>query len=76
MYCAQSRQSARLFLQSSELGPPPPLPQASVSHPHLVPGKHSLAGEGVGWGRGHNSDEGTDCGTLGINVLCDIVFTI
>jgi hypothetical protein len=53
-------QSARLSLQSSELGPtpPPPHPQASVSPP-LVPGggTHSLAGEGVG---GPNSDEGTD----------------
>ncbi len=29
----QSRQSARLFLQSSELGPPNPSPQASVSPP-------------------------------------------
>jgi hypothetical protein len=28
-----SRQSARLFLQSSELGPPPTYPQASVYAP-------------------------------------------
>jgi hypothetical protein len=47
----QSRQSARLFLLSSELGPPQPShPQVSVSPSPLVPGgeTHSLAGEGVG----------------------------
>jgi hypothetical protein len=44
----QSRQSIRLFLQSSELGPPPHL-QASVSPPPLVPGGGTLAcGRGVG----------------------------
>jgi hypothetical protein len=64
---AQSRQSAKPFLQSLELGLPPPHPQANVS-PHLVPGgTHSLAGEMVG---GPNSDEGTDtCDPLGIYVL-------
>jgi hypothetical protein len=43
--------SARLSVQSSELGPPPPHPQASVALPH------SLAGSGVG---GPDSAEGTD----------------
>ncbi len=53
-----SRQSTRLFLQSSELGPPPP----------LVPGgTHSIAGErGRG---GPNSDEGRDT-VVFIHVLC------
>ncbi len=55
----QSRQNARLFLQLSELGPPPspPHPQAIVSPPFGSGGKHSLAGEGVG---GPNFDEGTE----------------
>jgi hypothetical protein len=46
-YRPQSRQNARLFLQSSELGLPHPL--ASVPLPPLVPGggTRSLAGEGV-----------------------------
>jgi hypothetical protein len=54
----QSRQSARLFLQSSELRLPHPLTRRRVCPP-LVQGEgaHSLAGEG-GWG-GPNSDEGT-----------------
>jgi hypothetical protein len=70
LHHSQGRQSARLFLKSSELGPsPPPHPQASVS-PTLVPGGTlSLAGEGVGegsqFGRGDRH-----YGTLGINVLC------
>jgi hypothetical protein len=58
----QSRQSARLFLHSSELGPPrrapPPPPQASVPPLRLVPvGGHTRLREKgwVGWpqfGRG------------------------
>ncbi len=38
-----------MSVPSSELGPPPPTPQASVSPP-LRPkgGQHSLAGKGVG----------------------------
>ncbi len=55
---AQRRQGARLFLQSSELGPPPPPhPQASVSPPLIPGGTHSLGEEGVG---DPSSDEGTD----------------
>jgi hypothetical protein len=46
---AQSAQSARLFLQSSELGPPPPHPQASVSPLFASGGAHLLAGEEVEW---------------------------
>ncbi len=47
----QSIQSARLWVQSSELGPPPPHPQASAAPPLLGPRgeTHSLAGEGVLW---------------------------
>jgi hypothetical protein len=56
----QSRQSARLFLQSSELGSPTPSPGGECVPPRLVPG------EG-----GTNSYEGTrHCGFLGIYVLC------
>jgi hypothetical protein len=46
----QSRQSAKLFVQSSELEPPTPSP-AGEGAPSLVPGGggvRSLAGEGVG----------------------------
>ncbi len=56
-----SRHSARLFLQSSELGPPSPHPQAIVS-PFLAPGGiHVLAREGEagpGGGGGPNSIRG------------------
>ena len=46
----QSRQSARLSLQSSELGPQPLNPQVSVSPP-LVPGGDTLTcRRGGGWG--------------------------
>ena len=46
----QSRQSARLSLQSSELGPQPLNPQVSVSPP-LVPEGDTLAcRRGSGWG--------------------------
>jgi hypothetical protein len=51
LYIAQSRQSSRLFLQSSELGLPRPLNRRSVSPPPLVRGggggAHFPAGEGV-----------------------------
>jgi hypothetical protein len=66
---AQSRQSAKPFLQSLELGTPM---QASVQvhpPPPLVPGgAHLLAGEGV---EGSQFRRGyTHCGTLCIYVLC------
>jgi hypothetical protein len=53
------RQSTRLILQSSELGPPHP--QASVSPPPLVTGggTHMLAGEGGGGGVPIPTREGT-----------------
>jgi hypothetical protein len=56
---AQSRQSARLSLQSSEFGPAIPLPADQCCPPPTLVsgGKHSLAGEGV---YGPNSNEGTD----------------
>ncbi len=59
----QSWQSTRLFLQSSELGPPPTLsPTGECAPTPLVQGgAHSLAGEEVGC---PSSDEGTDTGTL------------
>jgi hypothetical protein len=56
----QSRQSIRLFLPSSELGPPTTQQQTSVSPPPLVPGgggTHSLGVEGVGESQ---LDEGSD----------------
>jgi hypothetical protein len=60
---AHNRQSAKPFLQSSELGLPTPSP-AGVRLPHPLfgsggggAGKHSLAGEGVG---NPNFFEGTD----------------
>ncbi len=54
---AQSRQSAKLFLQSLELGLPQPLTSRRVCPPPFGSGggAHSLAGE-LG---GPNSDEGT-----------------
>ncbi len=47
LYCTQSRQSAKISLQSSELGLPHPItPQASVAPPPLVRGGRGiLAGE-------------------------------
>jgi hypothetical protein len=46
---SQSRQSAKLFLQSSELGLPTPRTQAGVPPPPFGSGEgaHSLAREGV-----------------------------
>ncbi len=61
-YLAQSVKSARLSLQSSEMGLTPPPSECAPPPPPMFPGgTHSLAGEGAG---GANSDEGTD--TLGI----------
>ncbi len=54
------------FLQSSELGPPPPHPQTSVSSPLRFGGggTHSLAGD---WEGGPSSNVGTEMWyTLGI----------
>jgi hypothetical protein len=56
----QSRQSARLSLQSSELAPHPSSPSECCPPPFGSGGgggAYSLAGEGAG---GAKSDEGTD----------------
>ncbi len=55
---SQSGQSAKLFLQSSELGLPQPLTRRRSCPPFgWGGGTHALASGGVG---GPNSDEGTD----------------
>ncbi len=65
----QSRQIARLFLQSSELGPHTPSPQAIVSPP-LCFREGRWTGQ-VGVGRRSQFRRGDrHCGTLGISVLC------
>jgi hypothetical protein len=59
------RQSARLFLQSYELGYPHSLTRRRVCPPPFVSGgrTHLLAGKGMGGGV-CNSDEGTDTAIL------------
>jgi hypothetical protein len=65
----QSRQSTRPFLTSSELGPPPIRPQASVSPPlWFRGGGHTRLQRG--WG-GPNSGDGTD--TLVLCTLCSFL---
>ncbi len=70
----QSRQSAKLFLQSSELAPPTPHPQASMPPHPLVPGGGalSLAREGVGESQFQRGD--IHCGTLYIRTLCCLLY--
>jgi hypothetical protein len=65
--CIQSRQSAKPFLQSSELGPPPPpQPQDSVPpYPLVREGGHTRLRE-RGWGS-LNSDEVTYTVVLNIH---------
>ncbi len=63
---SQSRQSAKPFLQSYELGLPHPLTRSVVPFRGGGGRAHSLAGEEGG---GVPSDEGT--GTLVLYVLCD-----
>ncbi len=66
----QSIQTARLFLQSSELGHPHPLTRRRVCSPHLIQGgTHPLAGQGVGGSQFRRVDR--HCSTLGIYVLCE-----
>jgi hypothetical protein len=67
---AQSRQSTRLFLQSSELGPPPLNRRRVFPPPPLVPGRgpHLLAIEGLEGSQFGRGDK--HCGTLGI--LCTL----
>ncbi len=67
--------SARLFVQLSELGPPPPHPLAIVAPPFGSKGEtHLLTVEGVGGGT--QFDEGTD--TLVLYVYCNFstLFTL
>ncbi len=66
----QSRQSARLFLPSSELGLPHPLAPRRVFTPSLVRGEEGYTGEGVGGGT--NSGEGTD--TWYSRYICTLCF--
>jgi hypothetical protein len=66
----QSRQSTRLFLKSSDLGPSTSSPAGECvpSHFGSAGGTHSLAGEGV---RGSQFGRANrHCGTLVIYVLC------
>jgi hypothetical protein len=77
-YCSsQSRQSAKLFLQSLELGLSQPLTRTRVCPPPhpLVPGggAHSLAREGVGETQFQRGD--IHRGTLYMYVLCAVVQT-
>jgi hypothetical protein len=67
---AQSRQSAKLFLQSSELGLPQPITRRRVCPlPSVLGGgAHSLAREVVGESQFRRGD--IHCGTLYIYVLC------
>jgi hypothetical protein len=63
---AHSRQSAKLFLQSSELGLPHPPPAGECAPPPAFGsgggGAHSLAGEGLGESQFRRGD--IHCGTL------------
>ncbi len=67
---AQRRQSAKLFLQSSELGLPQPLIRGRVCPSPLDPGggAHSLARDGVGESQSRRGD--INCGTIYICPLC------
>jgi hypothetical protein len=72
---AQSRQIARHFLQSYELGPPHPLTSRRMCPPFGSAGDTLACGRGDGgsqFGRGDRH-----CGTLGICTLCmDVSFTL
>ncbi len=64
---AQSRQSARLFLQSSELGTPTPSPSVKCAPWFGGQGHTRLREPGEG---GPNSDEGTDNVVLEVYTVC------
>jgi hypothetical protein len=69
---SQSRQSTKLSLQSSEMGPSTPSPAGECVPPPFGSWGEtdSLAGEKEEGGGGPDSDEGDiHCGTLGIYVL-------
>ncbi len=70
----QSRQSAKLFLQSSDLGLPQPLTLGRVlpPPPPTPGGRGTLAGE-RGGGRVPILTKGHTCGTLYKYVLCDLI---
>jgi hypothetical protein len=63
-FIPQSRQSAKLFLKSSELGLPQPLTRRRVCPP--PPGEGDTRWRERGW-ESHNSDEGTNTVVLFIN---------
>ncbi len=68
---SQSRQSTKLFLQSSELGLPSPHTQASVyPPPPLWFGEAVTLAYGREGGRSKFRRGDRHCGTLDINVLC------
>ncbi len=70
-YITEYRQSAQLFLQSSELGFPNPSPVGKCARCHpLVPGggEHSLARDGVGESQFRRGE--INCGTLYLYALC------
>ncbi len=73
-YCAQNRQSAKLFLQSSKLGLPHPLTCRRVLHP---PPPLWFRGGTLACGRGDGGSQfgrgDRNCVTLDINVLCGTV---
>jgi hypothetical protein len=73
VHSAEYRQSARLFLQSSEFGPPPPHPHRSVYPLGFRGERHTLllAEEGVGV---PHSDEGQTL--LYSRYKCTLWFTV
>ncbi len=66
----QCWQSAMPFLQSSKLGPPPPLGEC-VPFPFCSEGTHSRGGEGVGGSQFGWGDR--NCGTLGIYCMYFVI---
>jgi hypothetical protein len=72
----RSRQSAKLFLQSSELGLPHPLSRRRECPPPFGPGgrAQSLAGEGLGESQFRRGD--IHCGALYISTLRVATFDI
>jgi hypothetical protein len=75
LFKPQSRQSAKLFLQSSQLGLPQPLTRRRVCPPPLVPGggAHALAGERGGGSVPIHTRRHT-CDTLYICCICTLWF--
>jgi hypothetical protein len=67
----QSRQSARLFLQSSELRPPTPSPAGSVYPPPPFSSEGDTLACRRGGGGSHFGGGDRHCGALGIYVLRD-----